>query len=43
VTDGERLQAVYAVLEELREAEAILVALGAEIDQIDAALREAGV
>jgi hypothetical protein len=41
VTDGERLRLVADVLDVLSEAEAILVALGAEIDQIDAAVRDA--
>lgn len=41
MTDGERLRAIADVLDVLEEAEAILVALGAEIDQIQAAVREA--
>lgn len=41
MTDGERLQTVYEILRILEDADAVLVALGAEIDQIDAALREA--
>jgi hypothetical protein len=41
VTDGERLQEIYAALEILEDADRILVAMGAEIDQIAAGLREA--
>jgi hypothetical protein len=40
VTDGERLQATYRLLELLESIERELVALGAVLDQADAAVRE---
>jgi hypothetical protein len=41
MTDGERFQAVYELLETLEAMELELVALGAVLDQADAAVREA--